>query len=89
MHNYNLCQQLSPRVPAIDTPHYSNIRFERIVGARVWRPVWLNCLPEAPCTGIQFQDVVLESPREWECTHVTSPVLHNVTGAPLGSCAST
>ena len=60
--NYKLCRELTqgpPLAPDV-APAYSNGVISGVRGD-AWRPVWLNCLPEHPCTNITFSDVQLDS----------------------------
>lgn len=70
--NYLACVNATqgPPLPPADAPRFSNVHITGLRGS-VWRPVWLTCLPEAPCENITFADVRLDAIEpSWACTNV-------------------
>jgi hypothetical protein len=76
MHNYRLCRDFYPPMKGI-RPHIRNITLDGILATDAWRSLWLNCLPEAPCENITFENV-----KVGRDTH--PPVCENAVGHVIG-----
>jgi hypothetical protein len=85
--NYQLCRDTLWPQPVADAPSYQNMHFDGLRGD-AWRAAWLNCLPEAPCHNITFENVELNTTEpQWVCENVHGSADNNVHPSAAGCFA--